>query len=303
MTLRKTVFILSYPSKSQREDNIFMEHKTLNQIVAEQPFREFAHWWDMGPEFLSFMSEAIVSEWGALHHNEGDLTPVNAYASEYLDVVFEREARAALVEDFLNKSFSSQIQSGEFDALSYAFFRSAFELIAQHRTSYDDSLERERRLFTKRVGKKFFKLLHSHLNLNLPPHLNSDHSFDRLKECIQEIGNFLQGQGYLRDRFKFSFAVDTDHTGHTIKQTEADFLADLHNNGIAYALYEMGYPVILPSAVYLYHTLGEAQHHSSRTIEELFDLIGYEARETDDFDPIDYPSDLVVELWEIRKLI
>ncbi|MEM8681700.1 MAG: hypothetical protein AAGF97_20315, partial [Planctomycetota bacterium] len=69
-----------------------------------------------------------------------------------------------------------------------------------------------------------------------------------------------------------------------------------------YALYEMGYPVILPSAVYLYHTVGEAQHHSSRTIEELFDRVGIEARETDDFDPIGYPSDRVVELWEIQPL-
>ena len=65
----------------------------------------------------------------------------------------------------------------------------------------------------------------------------------------------------------------------------------------------MGHPVILPSAVYLYHTLGEAQHHSSRTIEELFDRVGHEARETDDFDPIGYPSDRVVELWEIRKKV
>jgi hypothetical protein len=80
-------------------------------------------------------------------------------------------------------------------------------------------------------------------------------------------------------------------------------LAHLHHNGLAYALYEMGYPIILPSAVYLYHTVGEAQHHSSRTIEELFELIGYEARETDDFDPTGHPSDLVVELWEIRKMV
>lgn len=169
-------------------------------------------------------------------------------------------------------------------------------------TSYNYPLERERRLFTKRVGKSFFKLLHSHLSLNLPPDLNDDNNFGRLKESIQEVGEFLQVQGYLRDHFRFSFTVEVEHAGRAIKQTEVDFLEDLRNNNIAYALYEMGYPVILPSAVYLYHTLGEAQHHSSRTIEELFDLIGYEARETDDFDPTDYPSELVVELWEIRKL-
>ena len=62
----------------------------------------------------------------------------------------------------------------------------------------------------------------------------------------------------------------------------------------------MGYPIILPSAVYLYNTIGEAQHHSSRTIEELFARVGLTARETDDFDPTGFPSDRVVELWEIR---
>ena len=78
-------------------------------------------------------------------------------------------------------------------------------------------------------------------------------------------------------------------------------VGNLSSSNLAYALYEMGYPIILPSAVYLYHTIGEAQHHSSRTIEELFARVGLEARETDDFDPTGYPSDMVVELWEIRK--
>ena len=68
----------------------------------------------------------------------------------------------------------------------------------------------------------------------------------------------------------------------------------------SFPLYEMGYPIILPSAVYLYNTLGEAQHHSSRTVEELFGRIGYVAREMDDFDPTGFPPDLVVELWEIH---
>ena len=84
-------------------------------------------------------------------------------------------------------------------------------------------------------------------------------------------------------------------------QQADDVVQHLQRDHLAYALYEMGYPVILPSAVYLYHTIGEAQHHSSRTIENLFAEVGYDARETDDFDPIGYPSEMVVELWEIRK--
>lgn len=279
-----------------------MGQKTLNQIVAEKPFPDYADWWNIGPAFLGFMSEAIVSQWSTLHNNDGVLGIVRRYVSEYLNVVFGREADASLVEDFVNKTFSRPIQSGEFDALSYAFYRSAFELIERHIEAYDHSLERERRLFTKRVGKTFFRLVHTHLDLDLPKNLNNEQDFIRLKDCTREVGAFLKAQGYLRDHFDFLFALDVQHTDLRIVQTESEFLGSLKRNGTAYALYEMGYPVILPSAVYLYHTIGEAQHHSSRTIEELFELIGYEARETDDFDPTDYPSDRVIELWEIRKL-
>ncbi len=279
-----------------------MGQKTLKQIVAQQPFSDYAHWWGMGSKFVSFMSRAIVSQWSGLPYNSGDLGVVNDHVAEYVEIVYGRRARRSLVEDFVNKPMSHPIQSGEFDALSYSFYRSAFELIETHIEAYDHPLERERRLFTKRVGKVFFGLVHDHLTLKLPPKLSDAQSFARLKDCIQQVGAFLKAQGYLRDHFKFSFTVNIEHAGHKITQTDAAFLADLQNNGVGYALYEMGYAAILPSAVYLYHTIGEAQHHSSRTIEELFDLVGYEARETDDFDPTGYPADMVVELWEIRRL-
>ncbi len=255
----------------------------------------------MGQTFLGFMSEAIVSQWSQLH-NSGDLGLVKNYVSEYLDVVYGRAARASLVEDFVNKTFSQPIQSGEFDALSYAFYRLAFELIKSHIEEYDNSLERERRLFTKRVGKIFFRQVYNYLSLDLPTALNDEQSFISLKNCIQQVGDFLKSQGYLRDHFDFLFGLDVEYAGRRIVQTESEFIGNLKGQGLAYALYEMGYPAILPSAVYLYHTLGEAQHHSSRTIEELFELIGYEARETDDFDPTAFPSDLVVEFWEIESL-
>ena len=279
-----------------------MGRKTLRQIVGAQPFSDYADWWQVGQTFTHFMSEAIVSQWLELHSNDGNLDFVKTYVSEYVNLVYRRHVSPSLVEDFVNTSSARPMQSGEFDALSYAFYRSAFELIQIHLDEYAHSLERERRLFTKRVGRIFFRLVHDHLHLDLPLGLNDEQEFSQLKVCLQQVGNFLQMQGYLRDRFKFSFEVHVNYTGRRIKQTEADLLAHLHHNGLAYALYEMGYPIILPSAVYLYHTAGEAQHHSSRTIEELFELIGYDARETDDFDPSGHPSDLVVELWEIRKL-
>ncbi len=279
-----------------------METKTLDQIVAEKPFAEFGDWWPMGTKFLNFMSKAIVSEWSELPNNPRTLAPIRADVSTYINAVFKQPARKGLVEEFVENTYSQPMQSGEFDALSYAFYRSAFALIERHIENYDHPLDRERRLFTKRVGKIFYACVHDYLNLDLPPDLESPAQFHQLQTGIRAVGDFLSKQGYLRDHFRFTFEVDIE-VGHShIKQSEANVVHILQTHHLAYALYEMGYPVILPSAVYLYHTIGEAQHHSSRTIEELFERVGYEARETDDFDPINYPSDMVVELWEIRKL-
>jgi hypothetical protein len=279
--------------------------KTLQEVVQEKPFLDFAEWWLVGSDFLAFMSEAIYSEWAALPtlttHARAELAAVERYTELYLTTVFQRSARPTLVQDFVNQSFESPIYSGEFDALSYAFYRSTFELIASNSNAYTKAVARERRLYTKRVGRKFYDQLHNHLGLDLPAGLKTDAQYIQLKEAIKQVGEFLVTQGYLRDHFAFHFDVTTHHGGRAINQRDESFLQHLAD-GTGFALYEMGYPIILPSAVYLYHTMGEAQHHSSRTIEQLFDRVGYEARETDDFDPIGYSSEMVVELWEIRSL-
>jgi hypothetical protein len=273
--------------------------RSLSQVVQVYPFPDYAEWWVMGKEFLRFMSGAIISEWKNIPTNMGTLSQVQSFVTEYIRTVYKQAASPSLVERFHHQDFSQPIHSGEFDALSYAFYRSAFELLAQKKGKNDPVTASERRLFTKRVGKSFFSALHDHLNLNMPPNLNSENNFTALQENIRSIGEFLVEQGYLRDHFAFSFDVDVRHAGKQIHQTKEEFLHNLQNEDSGYALYTMGYPAILPSAVYLFHTHGEAQHHSSRTIEELFDLIGYQARETDDFDPTGFPSDKVVELWEI----
>lgn len=278
-----------------------MSKRNLKQIMEQKPFHDYADWWIVGPEFSSFMSEAIVSQWSALPHNDGDLAGVKRDLADYMKLVYGRELWDGLAEEFAGNAFTRPIQSGEFDALSYAFYKSAFDLIERHLDTYDHSLSKERRLFSQRVGRVNFGLVSDHLNLDIPPKLDEESSFIQLKACIRRLGAFLTAQGYLRDHFDFLFAVDTEHGGRRIVQSESDFLANLSSQGCAYALYEMGYPVILPSAVYLYHTHREAQHHSSRTIEELFDLLGCEARETANFDPTGHPSELVVELWEIKS--
>jgi len=270
---------------------------TLADLVIQHPFPDYQNWWPMGPDFIRFMASAIHGQWAALPGNPGDVAPVQAHASHFIRTVYQRAASPGLVQTFIDDPKSRAWQSGEFDALSYAFYRHAFELLAH--SVPPDSLPAERRVFTRRVGHVFFEQMAEFLGMNLPDGLETATQFGQLRAAIAQIGAFLIEQGYLRDHFAFRFAVDASRGDRVIHQTKADFLPDLHS-GLAYALYEMGYPAILPSAVYLFHLVGEAQHHSSRTMEELFRRVGYRASETDDFDPTGFPADLVVELWEVR---
>lgn len=276
-----------------------MSNPTLATVVAMKPYPDYAVWWPMGSDFMAFMADAIGGQWRAVVGEWADLLPVQQEVEHYVDVVYQRTARPTLVADFLHKQALSTFLSGEFDALSYAFFKHAYTTLAA--TIADEAaLGRARHLFTQRVGQRFYAQVHERLGVALPTELASDHDLACLQVALEQVGGFLQTEGYLRDHFAFHFDVKIRHGGRQITQTPAQVVEQLQAQGTIYALYEMGYPAILPSAVYLYHTMGEAQHHSSRTIEELFGRMGYRASETADFDPTGYPSDLVVELWEIN---
>lgn len=276
--------------------------KSLAQIVAERPYPDYAEWWPMGETFLGFMSDAIVGQWRTIHQNPQPLAVVEDHVADYLRTVYDRPLRPNFVADFATRQNLTQIASGEFDALSYGFYRAAFEWIESHLAAVDPSPAEERRVFAERVGAHFYRQLHDHLGLALPSGLHSEEDLTTLRQALIAVGDFLVAEGYLRDRFAFRFDVEATHEGRQIAQKGDHVLADLAQHGLIYALYEMGYPAILPSATYLYQTMGEAQHHSSRTIQELFLRLGYAAAETDDFDPTGFPSDQVVELWEIRPL-
>lgn len=277
-----------------------MTQKSLSQVVAEHPYPDFADWWPMGKEFLTFMSNAIGSQWQAIHDSPHHLVAVQENVATYIELVYQRAARPTLAAEFIAADNLEQIQSGDFDALSYGFYKTAFEALSQNVT--DEIVARQAcHGFTQRVGRLFYDQVHKQLALSLPPQLATEADLTQLQLAITKVGQFLQAQGYLRDHFAFHFDVNVHHAGTDIKQREEDVVSILLQGQPLYALYEMGYPVILPSAVYLYQTMGEAQHHSSRTIEELFGRIGYIASETSDFDPTGYPSDLVVELWEIQR--
>ncbi|MBX3050174.1 MAG: hypothetical protein KF753_01800 [Caldilineaceae bacterium] len=270
---------------------------SLQEAVARQPYPDFQNWWPVGQRFVDFMAEAITTEWRALEPAE-DLRRVADFVVEYTRLVYGRESRSSLVADFVARRSLDNFQSGEFDALSYAFYRGAFERLAGD--TKISHLPQARRDFTRRVGRRFFQQMADALALSLPSRLADGGDFARLQKALARVGDFLLTEGYLRDHFAFRFDVAASRGSQPIAQTSADFMPALARD-TAYALYEMGYPIILPSAVYLYQTIGEAQHHSSRTIEELFARCGCQASETDDFDPTGFPSDRVVELWEIRR--
>ena len=273
---------------------------TLAQAVADHPYPDYAEWWKVGDEFIRFMQNAIVPEWRALADNDADAASVSDSFEEYIDTVYGKQSRTHLVADAVSERPLADVWSGEFDALSYAFYRAAFTLMEQNASEESIPLSRQRRAFTQRVGRRFFDQVAERLSLDLPSGLYTQEDFDRLRASIEKIGDFLRERKYLRDHFAFRFDLDIEHSGTRVRQRDSDVPGLLNSGGTAHALYEMGYPIILPSAVYLYHTMGEAQHHSSRIIEELFRRVGYKARETDDFDPTGFPSDLVVEFWEIR---
>ena len=271
---------------------------TLSSVVAQHPYDDYQEWWPLGNSFLSMMSEAILAQWTSLVGSTKDVNAVQDIVDEYISVVYHREARPGLVRAFSATGKLAPLQSGEFDALSYGFYRSAYDRLASKFNG--SALDSERRKFAVEVGAHFFSSLVKHLELDLPRALKSETDFRCLRSALDEIGEFLLDQGYLRSHFSFHFNVKMIYDGYQIDQREEDFLRLLGIGCAAFGLYEMGHPVILPSAVYLYNTVGEAQHHSSRTIEELFARAGCDAWETDDFDPSGYPSELVVELWKIR---
>ena len=272
---------------------------SLASVVSQRQYPEFQQWWPVGVPFLAMMSDAILGQWRLLRSSTEDIAAVQATVEEYISLVYKQETRPGLAASFAASTDLEKIQSGEFDALSYGFFHSAFKTLASQQSG--NELEAARRRFAEQVGFRFFGLLADFLAIDLPASLNSRSDFAAVDSALRQVGKFLCEQGYLQSFFGFRFDVSTYHAGEKIDQSEEDFLPKLTAGDTAYALYEMGHPVILPSAVYLYQTVGEAQHHSSRTIEELFSRVGCNAWETDDFDPGNYPSDRVVELWKIQR--
>jgi hypothetical protein len=275
-----------------------MPAMTLAEAARAFPFPDYADWWPVGEDFIRLMRHAILETGSRVCGDPGWLARAQQLAEAYIAAVYQRPAAPDLVAAFAADPPQRVFSSGEFDALSYAFYRDAFESILAGR---GDPAISSPRAFAVAVGAAFFDGLLTHLRLAVPATVRDADGLERLRVVIDAIGGFLVRQGYLRDHFAFRFDVQTQHSGLAIAQTPQDAARVLRAGGTAYALYEMGYPIILPSAVILFHTMGEAQHHSSRTIEELFARAGCQASETDDFDPSQFPSERVVELWQIRS--
>ena len=152
-----------------------MPRKSLSEVVSKHPFPDYAKWWNMGDEFMRMMAKAISAEWVALPDKGQDLGPVQVFVQLYIDVVYRRTAGQDLVVEFIDAEWQKPLKSGEFDALSYGFYRSAFDLIAA--SVPETEVAASRRNFTRRVGARFFDMLQQHLSLELPPVLATSTQF------------------------------------------------------------------------------------------------------------------------------
>lgn len=264
-----------------------MKYQSLADAVAAHPVPEFANWWPVKEVFVGCAAQAVSEAWRQLPGNSGNLSPVRAIVSEYMERVYQRPLTPGRVEAFAAGA-ADPLGSGEFDAIYYGFFRSAFE-------HTQDKPE-----FTREVGRRFLRQVVSALDLVLPAGLGSDDEFAQLQTALQRVGRFFLEQGYLRTHFAFRFDVARGPGGEEVRQKSNLVVARLAQDRRAYALYEMGYPAIFPSAIYLFYTAGEAPHYSTRMLQAMFEQIGYTARETADFSPSDFSVDLLIELWVIR---
>ena len=105
---------------------------TLASIVAQHPYPDFQKWWPLGEPFLAMMADAILGQWRPLAPSSDDLAAVQTTVDKYITLVYKREARPGLAANFAAATDLNTVQSGEFDALSYGFFRSAYGSLASH---------------------------------------------------------------------------------------------------------------------------------------------------------------------------
>ena len=139
-----------------------------------------------------------------------------------------------------------------------------FKAISKHFVKIEDRDE-----ITKEIGKKVYAFVKGKINLELKD----------VKENLNKIINYLKESGYVKSA-KIDWSSFSDGS----------------------FLYIMGEPVILPGAQRLFKEEGFAQHYSSRIMEAALLDLDFIGRETKDFDPTKYPSDKVVEKWELKKI-
>ncbi len=296
----------------------------LGEVVEENPYPEFTGTeayrrmsdqpslgqlpWPMGGEFIGLISDSIVGLWrdylGELGFNS-DLEEVKDVFQTYMGTVYDVDVDRSIVEDFVVHGIGEEtrITSSEFDALSFAFYFHVYEKIEEELSESEAEVRKYQ--FAVDVGERVFSNLESHLDFSLPDSYEDVEDLDEyIMEPLNTIGRFLHNQGYLGTGFDFSldFEETDPETGDSYSQDAGDFLEDVESgdeqNPAAHGNYVMGMPSILPSAVYLFNIKDEAQHHSSRIIQEVFNQMGIMGKELDNFDPEGYDSEEVVEIWE-----
>ncbi len=271
----------------------------LEELSEENPYPGYQDSWSMGEDLLGIFSRSIVgtwAEWLGEHGHDAyeELDEVVEDYTTFMSTVYDRDVDRSDAIDFMRAAYDDEvdIDSSQFDAISFAFYHNIFDVFPGRK-----------REFAEEVGRRFYSQLEDELGLDLPEERHTEEQLESAKENINVIGEFLGQQGYLgadEEPFEFKFEVEAERDGENVCQGEEEFITNLDENGRAYAQYVMSLPGILPSAVYLFNIEGEAQHHSSRIFQELFDQMDLDAAETDDFDPTGHDSEKVVEFWIIE---
>ena len=138
-------------------------------------------------DFLAFMAQAIGTEWRAVTGTKrGDLAAVQTDLPSILSwsIIVWRDQRLLPI---LSRASTCTIRSGEFDALSYAFYKSAFETFSA--TIADTTAMADAAMALHSVlASLFINQLHEHLALRLPNQLQTEADFTHLQKAIDRAG-------------------------------------------------------------------------------------------------------------------
>lgn len=164
-------------------------------------------------------------------------------------------------------------EPAKFDRYSLLFFKS----IAKHIPK-----DEERDKITTIIGESIYH----HIKEKYGFQIGTSDDLEKIRSNLERVIQYFVESGYIDNA---QVVWDRFDEGEWREKGQAHFEL------------VMAEPVILSSAQTLYNEEGFAQHYLSRTIERALGEFSVRGREMKDFNPNNFSSDKVVELWELMK--